>query len=120
MTDTDILWWYDDPVTELGINVPDWIEQDITPCDIAAIVQGGCASGAYMPAVTYYQARVTMDEYGDEVLEYIEESLGELPTPPTGESWSGLAVYYLSIAVELWASSIEEEIAELLSEGEED
>ena len=116
MTDTGILWDNDEPVTELGIDVPAWIDQDITPYDIAAIVQGGCASGAYMPAVTYHTARETMNEQGDEVLKYIEESLGELPSPPTGESWSGIAIHYLSMAVELWAGGVEEEIAEALAQ----
>ena len=33
-------------VTELGIDVPDWIEQDITNLQVQSIVQGGCDSGA--------------------------------------------------------------------------
>ena len=50
------LWNTGTPLNEidgLDIDVPGWIDQDITPADVAAIVQGGCASGAYMPAVTY-------------------------------------------------------------------
>lgn len=86
---------------------PLWITQPLTPADIAAINQGGCASGAYMPAVTYSQAMDTMAEHGDDVLEYIESSLGELPSPPHGISWSGMAVFYLSAAVELYASELE-------------
>jgi len=35
-------------------NQPAWIVNELTPYDLAAINQGGCASGAYMPAVTYY------------------------------------------------------------------
>lgn len=73
-------------------------------CDLQAILQGGCASGAYMPAVSYYTASKCMGEHGDDVLDYIEESLGELPEPEKGTSWSGLAVHYLSCAVELWVS----------------
>lgn len=86
------------------IEVPDWIDQDITVSQLMAIRHGGCASGAYMPAVTYYKAKETMGEHGDDVLEYIERSLGELPQPPASESWSGIACFYLSAAVELWAS----------------
>lgn len=56
MCDYDALWNNEEPVADLGIEVPRWIDQDISPNDIAAICQGGCASGAYMPAVTYYQA----------------------------------------------------------------
>ena len=70
--------------------------------EIKSINQGGCASGAYMPAVTYYKALETMGNYGDSVLDYIEIQLGELPQPKKGESWSGLAVFYCSCAVELW------------------
>jgi hypothetical protein len=62
MTGEDI-WNCEQPVTDLLGNhaVPDWVQSDISPYDVAAIVQGGCASGAYMPAVTYYTARNTMN-----------------------------------------------------------
>ena len=115
---TDALWTHaqsDEPVTELDIDVPAWIEQDITPQTIAAIVQGGCASGAYMPAVTYWQALETMSKHGDDVLQYVEDTYGELLPPPEGSSWSGVAVHYLSIAVELWASSVEDEVRAALA-----
>ena len=88
-------------------NTPAWIDQDLEYYDIASIQQGGCASGAYMPAVTYYQARQTMNDYGDDVLQYIEDQLGELPQPDKGESWSGMACFYLSVAVELWVNSFD-------------
>jgi len=90
------------------IDVPEWISQDISPNDIAAILQGGCASGAYMPAVTYFDANQTMYQHGDDVLEYLQENYGELPKPSDIESWSGMAVHYLSCAVELWASTNED------------
>ena len=51
-----------------------------------------------------------MSEHGDNVLEYIEEALGELPEVPKESSWAGMACLYLSYAVELWASSAAEEI----------
>ena len=89
-------------------NQPDWLEYPLSPYDVAAINQGGCASGAYMPAVTYHKAVETMSEYGNDVLEYIEDNYGEVPQPKAGESWAGLAVYYLSIAVELFAISLED------------
>ena len=89
-------------------NQPAFITKDLTPYDIAAISQGGCASGSYMPAVTYVLASETMAEHGDDVLEYIEDSYGELPQPPIGTSWSAMAVFYLSIAVELWCSANED------------
>lgn len=87
------------------MNQPDWITEELTPYDLAAINQGGCASGAYMPAVTYHAARNTMAEHGDDVLQFIEDALGELPAVPDGESWSGIACFYLSYAVELFASA---------------
>lgn len=111
----DILWNTDQPVTDFDIDVPAWVSHDITACDIAAIVQGGCASGAYMPAVTYSIASDTMAKHGDDVLQYIEDHIGELPEC-TGESWQGMAVLFLSCAVELWASSIEDELIEAIEE----
>ena len=110
------LWEHENPVTDYEINVPRWIDQDISPYDIVSINQGGCASGAYMPAVTYHQALKTMAEHGDDVLSYIEECYGEIPQPKAGESWSGMACYYLSIAIELWASSIEDELTKAIEE----
>ncbi len=87
---------------------PAWVESAYTTVDdIRAIQQGGCASGAYMPAVTYYDAARTMSTYGDDVLEYIQDCLGELPRPPDDISWSGLACHYLSAAVEMWASTFD-------------
>lgn len=114
-----ILWNEDTAVTEFDIDVPAWIEQDITAVDVAAIVQGGCASGAYMPAVTYHTANDTMAEHGDDVLEYIEDAIGELPNVD-GESWKGMAVKYLSAAVELWAHSIEDELTNAIEDAQDD
>lgn len=106
MTDEQI-WNCETSVSELlGINIPDWIEQGICPSTIVSICQGGCASGAYMPAITYSTALRTMAEEGDDVLQYIEDQMGELPAPSKGESWSGMACFYLSCAVELWAGSV--------------
>ncbi len=112
MTEEQI-WNNENPVNDLDIDVPEWIDKDISPSDIAAIVQGGCSSGAYMPAVTYYDALRTMRVDGDNVLQYIQDNLGELPKPDNNESWSGMAVFYLSFAVEMWASSAHEQLEEL-------
>lgn len=90
---------------------PAWITKPLSPYDIAAINQGGCASGAYMPAVTYWDASVTMAEHGDAVLDYIEEHYGSIPKPADCESWSGMACFYLSFAVELFAF-IHEDLAD--------
>lgn len=97
----------DDPVADYGIEVPAWIDDAITWNDVDAIVKGGCASGAYMPAVTYSDAMETMRLAGDEVLQYIEDN-SELPDV-SGESWSGMACKYLSTAVELWACGVQDD-----------
>lgn len=112
MTDQEI-WNDDTPITDLDIDieVPSWIEQDISPQDVAAIVQGGCESGAYMPAVTYHKALETMSSYGNDILDYIENEYGEIPEPEDKSiSWSGRACYYVSIAVELWAGQSHSEL----------
>ena len=115
---TSRLWDHDEPVASL-IDVPDWIDQDITGADIAAIIQGGCASGAYMPAVTYSTALDTMRDDGDDVLQYIEDATGSLPDV-SGQGWSQMACTYLSAAVELWAASVEDELIDAIAEKEEE
>lgn len=113
----DEIWNCETPVIDLLFcEIPSWIEQDIAPYDVAAIVHGGCASGAYMPAVTYHRAAAVMADHGDDVLDYITQSTGHLPPAPADTSWSGLACFYLSYAVELWADSIHRELEELESE----
>jgi hypothetical protein len=109
------IWNNESPVTDsLGDHaVPDWIEADISPYTVTSIVQGGCASGAYMPAVTYYTARNTMNEHGDEVLDYIQDQTGDLPLIPSDTSWSGIACIYLSCAVELWAQGVYDALQDL-------
>jgi hypothetical protein len=104
------LYERDDPVSARDIDVPPWIESGITCADVASICEGGCASGAYMPAVTYWQANETMAKHGDDVLQFIDDTMGELPDVPKNSSWSGIAVFFLSVAVELWASNVAESI----------
>ena len=106
------LWNTEQPVTDFDVDVPAWIKQDIECPTVAAIVQGGCASGAYTPAVTYYTAGQTMAEHGDDVLQYIQDNYGELPAVPDDTSWSGLACFYLSYAVEMWAQGAESQLEE--------
>ena len=60
-----------------------------------------------MPAVTYYQAVETMSEHGDGVLDFIETTGENLPTVARLTSWSGIAVLYLSAAVEMWCGSFD-------------
>ena len=116
---TQEIWNCETPIAELlDCDIPGWIEQDICAMTVASICQGGCASGSYMPAVTYYQALRTMSDYGDDVFYYIEDTLGELPNPPSGESWRGMACFYLSRAVELWAGDIMGQLENLEMEDE--
>lgn len=106
MTHNEI-WNCETPISELlEMQIPEWIEQDICAMTVASICQGGCASGSYMPAVTYWRANQTMAAHGDDVLQYIQDCYGELPAPRNDESWSGMACHYLSFAVELWAGGI--------------
>lgn len=117
MNTTDI--WIDDPVTDHGVDVPRWIDEHITCATVAAIVQGGCASGAYMPAVTYHEAQATMNDHGDDVFEYLEtHGLGATDViherHGSGDSWGRWACTLLSYAVELWAVGARDEIAEAL------
>ena len=88
--------------------LPPWIESDISPCQGQSIIKGGCEGGAYLPAVVYLTAQETMHDHGDRVLDYIESIRGDLPAPMAGSSWAGMAVHYLSTAIELWAHSTAE------------
>lgn len=110
MTESE-MWENEESVTELGISVPAWME-DVSPCDVIAVYQGGCGSGAYMPAVTYATANAVMAEHGDDVLEFIEQYYGEIPQP-NGQSWSQMASFYLSIAVEIWAQNAYTELEDM-------
>lgn len=113
MTEQEI-WDCETPISELlNCEIPRWIESDITANTVIAICQGGCASGAYMPAVTYHIAMREMFQHGDDVLDYIADQYGEVPAPDKHESWDGMAVFYLSTAVEIWASGIISELEAL-------
>lgn len=108
---------HDTDLADLGVDVPDWItgrgkygkreeeQHEISADDCVAIEQGGCASGAWMPAVTYHTAGQIMAEHGDDVLDYILEVSGEMSQIKDTDSWSGMACNFLSNAVELWAMS---------------
>lgn len=118
---TTSLWDHEEPVRDLGIDVPAWIDPEIDGATVAAIIQGGCASGAYMPAVTYHEALATMNEYGDEILDYIENVYGYVPElSPASGSWAGIACDIVSSAVDLWAASVKDEIADALADDDDD
>lgn len=115
-------WECQDPIRTLGVEVPRWIDQDISPSTIQAILQGGCASGAYMQAMWYEEAIKTMGQYGDEVVAFLDEHVRMVSGPhgvelgdgwPAFGSWGEIACYYLSSAVEVWcrgaASDLEQD-----------
>lgn len=86
---------------------PKWITEPMSYYDIQAVNHGGCFSGAYMPAVINHQALETMNKYGDEVMDYIIEYYDYLPESDE-ISWSSLACFYLSVAVQVWCNQFEE------------
>ena len=113
---TEAQMWDNDEPVKSAVTVPPWIEEDISPATIAAIVQGGCESGAYMPAVTYGDALDTMLKHGDQVFDYLADHLiGKLLVVEDLEnmSLSGLAWRFLSHAVELWAQDAYTALEEL-------
>jgi hypothetical protein len=114
------LYEYDSVCAADYIDVPAWIDADITAADVAAIEHGGCDSGAYMPAVTYSTAADTMHKHGDAVLDYLEAVHGDVPAPPRGASWSAIAVHYLSMAVDAWAAGAAEELRTALGPADDD
>lgn len=114
----DDIWNCEERIADLlGVPVPRWIDQDITAATCAAIMQGGCESGAYMPAVTYWQAIETMAAHGDDVVDYILDGIGHHPDTRDCGTWGQIAVLYLSLAVDIWASQT---IAQLEDMEEED
>ena len=88
--------------------------------DLAAILQGGCASGAWMPAVTYWSALQIMSEWEGRVMCSIEDhGLEPSMVIDPHDSWSGWATSLVSCAVELWAAEVGDRVADLLDEEDE-
>ena len=95
-------------------DIPEWMEyaeelynginSTVSFCEVMAIRQGGCASAPFMPAVTFSVAVKVMSRYGDDILTYIEDILGDVPDIPQELTWGGIASFFLSSAVELWAA----------------
>jgi hypothetical protein len=87
-------------------NLPPWWPScDLSIAEISGIQFGGCAGYAYMAVCDHASACDHMGIHGDEVLSYLDDIFGETPAIPAGySSWSGLATYYLSLAVECYVS----------------
>jgi len=82
---------------------PDWLG-NVTLDVVIAIAVHGCNYYGYMHACEYENANGVMKEYGDEVLEYLEDACDNIPTPK-GTPWNGFASFYLTYAADLWCLS---------------
>jgi hypothetical protein len=68
--------------------------------ELIAIYEGGCASGAYMPAVTYYTANQCMASDASGSVEEEIEHYEEITFNPATESFSQFASKLCAMAVE--------------------
>ena len=98
------------PVADL-YDVPSWIESNITCGQLAAIADGGCDGGAYLPAVTYLQAMGTMAKHGDAVLDYLSNAGVSVSFDVEEDSWAGFACKLCAAAVTAWASCAAKAVA---------
>lgn len=91
-----------DSMLDIGELPKWWPDASLTLGEIEGIQKADCAGQAYMPAVKLFDASQHMCERGDYVLNYIKQIYGEIPRPHKSTCWRGLAVFYLSLAVELY------------------
>ena len=110
------LYSIDRPTSELGIEPPGWISETISTLDVGGIVEVGCGSGTYPPAVNHAQALETMNAYGDEIFEFIKDNQWEVPHFVI-VSWKAGAVEIVSTAVEMWCNNVADELAERIRWG---
>lgn len=76
--------------------------------ELAAIIQGGCVSGAYMPAVTYHTALECMTKHYDSIEEQINSIYGDelaFTFNPANEHFAGFCAKLCACAVESWVGS---------------
>jgi len=122
----DRLWAHPDQELPENIDIPSYATNpadgaEPTTHDVAAILQGGCDSGAWMPAVTYWAALETMRRDGDAVLDALSTTWADPADLIDSEgSWGAWACALVSTAVELWAASIGDDLADQLDEEAED
>jgi uncharacterized protein YggL (DUF469 family) len=76
--------------------------------ELQAIQEGGCASGAYMPAVTYHTANKCMTDHSDEVETLlVQHGVEAFTFNPETDSWYCFASKLVSAAVELWVNQFD-------------
>ena len=88
-------------------NAPAWINEveKITVYDLQAIAQGGCESGAYMPAVTYHTAKEVMHKHGDDITDSITDIFEDgIKYDIANDTWFGFCSKVYSMAVENWVN----------------
>ena len=99
-----------------GVEIPEWLDQEISLEECLSINESGCGGAAYRPAIIDAEALETMAKHGDEIFEYLIETFGALPEI-VSDSWRQMATDYVSAAVEVWCSQFYEDSEE---EGEEE
>jgi len=72
--------------------------------ELQAIIQGGCESGAYMPAVTYANALDAMGKHSTDIEFWASQTIEEIVFNPSEDTFSGLATKLCSAAVENWVN----------------
>jgi hypothetical protein len=121
------LWEHEVDLKDLDIDVPAFFSHHDDPntSDVMAVYQSGCDSGAWINACTCHLAMKTMLDYGNEVLDFLERSGGEVMVNISERAgWFGLACHLVSRAVEEWCilhkddveCALEEHLAEVSDE----
>ena len=122
MVEDNSMWNEEAQVQDFDIDVPFFVKFDIdadgetvrqpTAQDVAAIYHGGCSSGAWMPAVTYYTAGRNIAENAREIEEYLDAAGIEIEKGAHDDIMM-VAVRMVSTAVSVWAERVHEELVGL-------
>lgn len=83
--------------------------------ELISIYEGGCASGAYMPAVTYYTANQCMASDAASSVEDEISDYGDITFNPAEESFSQFASKLCAMAVESFVQK-HSEVIEVLQD----
>jgi hypothetical protein len=100
----------------VGMQVPAWIDQDITLGMLEDIAKHQCLGAGYLPAINRYEAIDTMEKHGDDLCSWLYQETGE-DIPIAGSvSAPDLAIDVVQYAVNLWATQKEDEVRRLIKE----